>query len=345
LGRDILAGANPVRASEMAIGIGRRQFIASLGGVSVAWPFAAHAQQPALPVVGFLSAIPPNNSFLAAFRQGLTETGYVEDQNIKIEYRFAERNYDQLSEMASDLVRRQVAVIVAAGGSPSAIAAKAVTATIPIVFTGIDEPVSDGLVASLNHPGGNVTGISAFGAELGGKRLELLREMIPHASAIAMLMNPNYSAGVTEAANIEQAAHASGLELFVFRATSENEIEAIFDTLAGRQPDALVVGVDPFFNSRRERIVALALRNSIPAIYDWRAFVVSGGLMSYGTDFANGYRSGGTYVGRILKGEKPADLPVQQPTKFELVINLKTAKALGLTVPQTLLVAADEVIE
>ena len=323
----------------------RREFIGLFGATAVTWPIAAQTQQPAMPVIGFLSAIPPNDSFLAAFRRGLAELGHVEGRNVTIEYRFAERNYDQLPELASDLVRRQVSVIVAAGGGPSATAAKAVTTTIPIIFTGIDDPVSSGFVASLNRPGGNMTGMSMLVAALGGKRLELLREMEPRAMVIAVLMNPEYQPAATEAADIESAARAGGREFFLFRASSESDIEVAFGTLARQRPDALIVGADPFFNSRRWQLVALASRSSIPTIYGWREFVVAGGLMSYGTNFADNYHQTGIYVGRILKGEKPTDLPVMQPTRFELVINLKTAKAIGLTVPLTLQVAADEVIE
>jgi putative ABC transport system substrate-binding protein len=322
----------------------RREFITLVGGAAAAWPLAARAQQPAMPVVGFLSAIPPNNSFLAAFRRALTESGYVEGQNVKIEYRFAE-SYDQLTELASDLARRQVAVIVAAGGEPSAVAARAVTATTPIVFTGVDDPMSSGLVASFSRPGGNITGMSTLTATLGSKRLQLLREMVPHAVVIAMLMNPNFPAAAAELSDVEGAAHAFGRELLVLKAVTETDIDAAFDALIGHRPDALVIGADAFFNTRRAQIVALALRNSIPTIYVWSEFVRVGGLMSYGTDFADNYRKTGTYVGRILKGEKVADLPVQQSTKFELVINLKTAKALGLDVPPSLLAIADEVIE
>jgi putative tryptophan/tyrosine transport system substrate-binding protein len=323
----------------------RREFISLIGGAAAAWPLAARAQQRAMPVIGFLSAIPPNNSFLGAFRRGLSEIGYVEGQNLAVEYRWVERNYDQLPELASDLVRRQVLVIVAAGGSPSAVAVRALTATMPIVFTGIDDPVASGFVTSLNRPGGNMTGMSVLNMDIGGKRFELLREMLPQAKNIAVLMNPDYPAGVTELANIENAARASARELLVYTARSESDIETAFAMLAQRRPDALFVGADPFFNSRRSQLVALALRYSIPATYCWREYVPIGGLMSYGTSFAEGYYQSGIYAGRILKGEKPADLPVVQPTKFEFVINLKTAKALGITVPLTLQVAADEVIE
>jgi putative ABC transport system substrate-binding protein len=319
----------------------RRQFISLLGGAA-AWPLAARAQQP---TIGFLSAIPSNDTFLAAFRLGLAEAGYVEGQNVTIEYRFADRNYDQLPDMASDLVRRQVALIVAAGGSPSAAAAKAVTTTIPIIFTGIDDPVSSGFVASLNRPGGNMTGMSTLLAALGGKRFALLREMIPRAMVIGMLINPEYPPAAAEAADIENATRAEGREVFVLRASSESEIEAAFATISKRRPDALIIGADPFFNSRRTQLVTHATCCPRPSPFNSCHLRLVGGLMSYGTSFADNYRQTGIYVGRILKGDKPSDLPVMQPTKFELVINLKTAKALGLTVPLTLQVAADEVIE
>jgi putative ABC transport system substrate-binding protein len=321
----------------------RREFITLVGGVAVAWPPGVRAQQP-MPVIGFLSAISSYGPFLVAFRKGLAEPGYVEGENVAIEYRWAEGRYDQLPELASELVRRQVAVIVAAGGNQSARAAKAATTTIPIVFYSGD-PVAEGLVSSLNRPGGNMTGMSTFAPALGGKRVDLLRELLPDASALAMLINPNYAPAAAEAAETEYAVRALGHKLSVFRASSEGGIEAAFATLAQQRPDALIVGADPFFNSRREQLATLAMRNSIPAIYVWREFVVAGGLMSYGDDFADGYRQLGIYVGRILKGANPADLPVIRPTKFELVINLKTAKSLGITVPDKLLALADEQIE
>ena len=325
----------------------RREFVASvgaIGGTAVAWPLGVRAQHQPMPVIGFLSAITSYGPFLVAFRKGLAEAGYVEGENVAIEYRWAEGRYDQLPELASELVRRQVAVIVAAGGNQSARAAKAATTTVPIVFYSGD-PVAEGLVSSLNRPGGNMTGMSTFAPALGGKRVDLLRELLPSASALAMLINPNYAPAAAEAAETENAARALGHKLSVFKASSEGGIEAAFATLAQQRPDALIVGADPFFNSRREQLATLAVRNSILAIYVWREFVVAGGLMSYGDDFADGYRQLGIYVGRILKGANPADLPVIRPTKFELVINLKTAKALGLKFPPTMLATADEVIE
>jgi len=325
----------------------RREFVASvgaIGGTAVAWPLGVRAQHQPMPVIGFLSAITSYGPFLVAFRKGLADAGYVEGENVAIEYRWAEGRYDQLPELASELVRRQVAVIVAAGGNQSARAAKAATTTIPIVFYSGD-PVAEGLVTSLNRPGGNMTGMSTFAPALGGKRVDLLRELLPGVSALAMLINPNYAPAAAEAAETENAARALGHKLSVFKASSEGGIEAAFATLAQQRPDALIVGADPFFNSRREQLATLAVRNSILAIYVWREFVVAGGLMSYGDDFADGYRQLGIYVGRILKGANPADLPVIRPTKFELVINLKTAKALGLKFPPTMLATADEVIE
>jgi putative tryptophan/tyrosine transport system substrate-binding protein len=321
----------------------RREFIAIAGGAA-AWPFAVRAQQPAMPVVGFLSAISSNTSFLVAFRRGLTEAGYVEGENVVVEYRWAEGHYDRLPGLASDLVRRKVVVIVAAGGNSSVLAAKTVTATIPIVFYSGD-PVAEGLVASLNRPGGNMTGMSTFAPALAGKRLDLLRELVPRAAVFAMLVNSDYAPAAAELAETENAARTLGYKLSVLKASSKDGIETAFATLARQRPDALIVGADPFFNSQRAQFVALAVRYSIPTIYVWREFVVVGGLMSYGDNFADGYRQIGVYVGRILNGAKPADLPVIRPTKFELVINLKTAKALGLSVPQTLLATADEIIE
>ena len=316
----------------------RREFTAGLGA-SLAAPLAARAQQPLVPVIGFLNSGSPGPfaKMLAAFHQGLKDGGYVEGQNVVIEYRWAEGHYDRLSTLAADLVRRQVAVIAATGGTPSARAAKAATTTIPIVFVAAD-PVRDGLVASLNRPGGNVTGVSVFSAELAPKRLQLLRELVPKAGKIAALTNP---ASMDEA----EAMTRAGLQLLTITAEAESDFEPAFIQAAQQGVEALLVTADPFFNSRRAQIVALAARHSLPAAYPWREYVEAGGLMSYGTSLAGTYRQVGQYVSRVLKGDKPADLPVQNPIKFDLAINLKTAKALGITIPETLLATADEVIE
>jgi putative tryptophan/tyrosine transport system substrate-binding protein len=325
----------------------RRQFISLLGGAASAWPLAARAQQKAMPLIGYLSSgsassVGPN---LPAFHQGLGETGYVEGQNLAIDYRWAEGSYDRLPASVADLVGRNVDLIVA-GGGPSALAAKSATSTIPIVFLiGID-PVATGLVASLARPGGNLTGISLLINELMPKRLELLSELAPRASAIALLVNPTSSVAAERITrDLQEAARAKGVQLHILKASTESEIDAAFATLVRLQAGALVVGADVFFNSRREQFVALASRHAVPAIYQGREFALAGGLITYGTSLQAVYREVGTYAGRILKGAKPADLPVQQPTKFELVINLKTAKALGLNVPPSLLARADEVIE
>jgi putative ABC transport system substrate-binding protein len=316
----------------------RREFTAGLGA-SLAAPLAARAQQPLVPVIGFLNSGSPGPfaKMLAAFHQGLKDGGYVEGQNVAIEYRWAEGHYDRLSTLAADLVRRRVAVIAATGGTPSARAAKAATTTIPIVFVAAD-PVRDGLVASLNRPGGNVTGVSVFSAELAPKRLQLLRELVPKAGKIAALTNPS---SMDEAETLTRA----GLPLLTISAEAESDFEPAFIQAAQQGVEALLVTADPFFNSRRAQIVALAARHSLPAAYPWREYVEAGGLMSYGTNLAGTYRQVGQYVSRVLKGDKPADLPVQNPTKFDLAINLKTAKALGITIPETLLATADEVIE
>jgi putative ABC transport system substrate-binding protein len=316
----------------------RREFTAGLGA-SLAAPLAARAQQPLVPVVGFLNSGSPGPfaKMLAAFHQGLKDGGYIEGQNVAIEYRWAEGHYDRLSTLAADLVRRRAAVIAATGGTPSARAAKAATPTIPIVFVAAD-PVRDGLVASLNRPGGNVTGVSVFSAELAPKRLQLLRELVPKAGKIAALTNP---ASMDEAETLTRA----GLPLLTITAEAESDFEPAFIQAAQQGVEALLVTADPFFNSRRAQIVALAARHSLPAAYPWREYVEAGGLMSYGTNLAGTYRQVGQYVSRVLKGDKPADLPVQNPTKFDLAINLKTAKALGITIPETLLATADEVIE
>ncbi|HEY8871536.1 MAG TPA: ABC transporter substrate-binding protein, partial [Stellaceae bacterium] len=283
--------------------------------------------------------------FTAAFRQGLSETGYVEGQNLAIEYRWAEGSYDRLPALAADLVGRKVDVIVASGGSPSALAAKNATSTIPIVFSSGDDPVATGLVASLARPGGNVTGISFLNVELHPKRLELLAEMAPQARVIALLVNPTNSNAERVVQEVLEAARAKGVQLPILKASSESEIDAALATLVQLHAAALIVSADPFFNSRREQLVALASRHAVPAIYGFREFATAGGLISYGASITAASRLLGTYAGKILNGAKPADLPVQQPTTFELVINLKTAHALGLTVPQALLARADEVIE
>jgi putative ABC transport system substrate-binding protein len=325
----------------------RREVIAILGGAVVAWPLAARAQQKAVPVIGWLSgsSAGPTALNLAAFRQGLSETGYVEDQNVSIEYRWAEGSYDRLPTLAADLVGRKVDLIAASGGPPSALAAKSATSTIPIVFVGGDDPVATGLVASLARPGGNLTGVSMLTTELNPKRFDLLSELVPQASVIALLVNPNNSITDRIVREVREAARVKGVQLPVLRAGTEIEIDTVVTSLVQLRADALMVGSDAFFTSRREQLVALASRYAVPTIYEWREYATAGGLVSYGTSVTAVYRQVGIYAGKILKGAKAADLPVQQPTKFELVINLKTAQALGLTVPQSILARADEVIE
>jgi putative ABC transport system substrate-binding protein len=323
----------------------RRSFITLLAGAA-SWAPAARAQK-ALPVIGFLSAVSPGPyaPFVAAFREGLSETGYVEGQNLTIEYRWAEENYDRLPALAADLVSRKVDLIATGGGTISAITAKNVTSTIPIVFAGGGDPVANGLVASLARPGGNVTGVGFLAVELMPKRLELLSELVPSARVIVLLVNPNNPNTEREMREVPGAARAKGLQLHLLKARSENEIDAAFASLARLRADALLITGDVFFNVRRDQLVASASRHGIPTIYGFREFAISGGLVSYGTSITAVYHQVGIYAGQILKGTKPADLPVQQPTKFELVINLKTARALGLTVPQAVLARADEVIE
>jgi putative ABC transport system substrate-binding protein len=326
----------------------RREFIAGLGG-AVAWPLGARAQQPALPVIGLLNSSSPDLSAdrLRIFREGLSESGYVEGRNVAIEYRFAQDDFDRLPELAADLVRRRVAVIAAPGSVVAAYAAKAATATIPIVFqTGVD-PVEAGLVASLNRPGGNLTGVTTLGVEVGPKRLELLHELVPTASIVALLINPaNPAQRVdSETRGMQAAARILGLQLHILRASAERDFEAVFANLAQLGAGGLVIGGDPFLISRGRQLAALALRYAVPTIFQYREFVADGGLMSYGGNLTDATHLVGVYTGRILKGEKPGDLPVQQGTKVVLTINMKTAKALGLAVPITLLGRADEVIE
>jgi putative tryptophan/tyrosine transport system substrate-binding protein len=328
----------------------RRAFIAILGGAAASWPLVARAQQPArsqVPLVGFLSSRAPNTeaNLVAAFRQGLRDLGYIEGQNLAIEYRWAEGRYEQLPALAADLVRRQVAVLVTAGGAPAAQAAKAATASIPIVFATGDDPVKLGLVASLNRPGGNATGVAVFVVSLLPKRLQLLRELVPTASTIGLLMNPTAPAAEAQLAEVQAAAHALRVQLDVVNSSTAAEIDQAFSLLGQRRPDALMLGADPFFQVQRAQIVALAARHAIPTMYEWREFVDIGGLISYSPRRTDTMRQMGVYAGRILQGAKPADLPVVQAVKFELVINLKAAKTLGLAVSPTFLARADEVIE
>jgi putative ABC transport system substrate-binding protein len=323
----------------------RRQFVGLVGGAA-AWPFAARAQQVA-PVIAFLSSrsLTESASVVAAFREGLNEAGFIEGQNITIEFHWAEGQYARLPAMAQDLVNRNVTLIIAAGGDRPALAAKAATSTIPIVFTGSDFPVKVGLVASLNRPGGNVTGASLFTSELEAKKLSLLREVVPKASLIGVLVNPANPSAETDMADVQKAASAVDQRIILLKAGSETEIDAAFERVVHERANALLVAHDPYFLSRREQFISKAAHHKIPAIYEFREFVLGGGLMSYGSRITDNYRLSGRYAGKILRGAKPAELPVQQPTKLELVINLKTADALGLTVPAGLLARADEVIE
>jgi putative ABC transport system substrate-binding protein len=324
----------------------RREFITLLGG-AIAWPHVAHGQQSTRPVVGYLHSATSDTAahFVVAFRNGLKESDYVEGQNVTVEYRFAEGQYDRLAALAADLVQRKVAVIVASGGDPPALAAKAASATIPIVFISSSDPIKLGLVASLNRPGGNATGVNVFTSMMASKRLELLRELVPQDAVLAALVNPGSPSAATQSEDLQEAARVSKQKLIVLNASTESDIDLAFATLVQQQAAALLVDTDAFFLNRRNQFSALAAHHRIPTIYAQREFVVAGGLMSYGVSLAEMNRQLGVYAGRVLKGEKPADLPVQQPTKFELVVNLITAKVLGLEIPTKLLARADEVIE
>jgi putative tryptophan/tyrosine transport system substrate-binding protein len=324
----------------------RREFITLVAGAT-AWPLAARAQQPAMPVIGFLCSGSPNAfaHFVAAFRQGLSETGYIEHRNVGIEYLWAEGRFDRLPALANELVGRQVAVIVATGGNAPALAAKAATKSIPIVFTGGGDPVALGLVASLSRPGGNATGVSTISVSMEAKRLEVLRELLPTATMIACLRNPKSANADTQLRDIQEAARSVGQQIFVVDASTDREIDSAFASIIQQKAGALLVMGDPSFTNSRDQLVGLAAKHAVPTIYSFREFVSAGGLISYGASVADVYRQAGVYTGKILNGAKPADLPVMLPTKFDLVINLKTAKALGLTVPLTLQVRADEVIE
>jgi putative tryptophan/tyrosine transport system substrate-binding protein len=333
---------------QLAIGIGRRHFISGLGGAAVTWPLAAQAQQSVLPVIGWLNSGSAHDplfaGFLTAYRAGLKDAGYVEDQNVEIDLLWGEGQYARLPALAAELVGKRVAVI-AAGGPPAALAAKAATETIPIVFTVGDDPVKLGLVASLNRPGGNATGINLIDNELEAKRLGLLREVAPAAKTIAVLLNPKNPSVDTQSKDLQAGARASGLEIIILMAASQQDIDQAFTTIGQMQAGALLVGSDPFLIAFREQLVTFAARQSLPTMFAFRAAAEIGGLMSYGISFAEAYREAGVYAGRILKGEKPSELPVVRPTKFDLIINLKTARTLGLTLSPGLLSIADEVIE
>jgi putative ABC transport system substrate-binding protein len=321
--------------------------MAIVGSVAATWPLATRAQNVALPVIGFLH-VGSEKSFehiVTAFRQGLKEVGYTEHQNVEIEFRWAEGHYDRLRALADELARDKVAVIISGGGEPPAFAAKAATHAIPIVFNVGTDPVKMGLVGSLSRPGGHITGVNILTSELATKRVGLLHDLLPSTSAIAYIVNPNFPPTETNVKEVQAAAQVLGLNIVLLRASSESDIDTAFVSIRNKGLKALLVGDDPFFNSRREQFVALSARQAIPALYEQREFALAGGLMSYGTSLTDSYRQMGKYAGRILAGEKPADLPVMQSTKFELVINLKTAKSLGLSVPLGLLNAADEVIE
>ena len=324
----------------------RREFISLLGGAA-GWPLAARAQQQGMPVIGFLSSRSPaeSGSALAAFRQGLGQAGYFEGKNVTIEYRWAEGQYDRLPALAAELVARQVAAMAAVGDEPSALAAKAATATIPIVCSLGGDPVEAGLVDSLNRPGGNITGVTLMAQEMGPKGLEFAHQLVPNGNAFAALVNPKFPLALAEARDMQAAARSLGLQLAVFDASTQSEIDAAFAGLVRHKVDALLINTDPFLLGQREQIVQLAARTNVPAMYFLSDFIDAGGLMSYGPKVANSYRQAGIYVGRILKGEKVRELPFVLPTRFDLVINLRSARALGLEIPTVLLIRADEVIE
>jgi putative tryptophan/tyrosine transport system substrate-binding protein len=325
----------------------RREFITVVGGAAAAWPLSARAQQPAMPVVGFLNIASPRAfaGFVAAFHRGLNAGGYVEGRNVAIEYRWAEGDFDRLREQAADLVRRHVAVLVATGGTTTALLAKNATATIPVLFISGANPVDEGLVTSFSRPEGNATGVSVYTSELVGKRLQLLRELLPRGAMVALLGNPTGVVHKRETKDLEQAADAAGLQLLILEVTAESGFEAAFASVLQQRAGGLFVSADAFFTSKRDQIIEFAARHRLPAAYPWREYALAGGLMSYGASIPDAYRLIGDYAARILKGANPGDLPVQQPTTFDLVLNVKTAKALGLQIPATLLAIADEVIE
>jgi putative ABC transport system substrate-binding protein len=325
----------------------RRDLLVLLGGAAIARPIGVRAQEPTAPLIGFLSARSPSEStgVVRAFLDGLRETGFVEGQNLRIAYRWAEGRYDRLQPMALELIGMRVSLLFAAGGPPAVFAAKAATSTIPIVFSGTSDPVRLGFVSSLSRPGGNITGMSFFTMTIVGKSFELLRELVPTAAAVAYLLNPSNPGAREQTKEAQAAASALGMRLHIIKASNNDELDAAFAGMPRLRVGGIVVPGEAFFDSQRDRIVALAKRHAVTAICPWRDYVVAGGLISYGSSLTDSYRRAGIYSGRILKGEKPADLPVQQPTKLELVVNLKTARALGLTIPQSILLRADEVIE
>jgi len=325
----------------------RRDLVTLIGGTALAWPLAARAQLPAMPVIGFLNSRSPGDTghLVAGFHKGLSENGYVEGRNVAIEYRWGMGDYERLPALAVELVERRVGVIVATGGEPAGVAAKAATSTIPIVFVISGDPAKLGLAASFSHPGGNSTGVNSFTSDIGAKRLGLLRELVPQSVKIGLLSNPAFPTAETQLNDVQEGARRLGVEIDVYRASTESEIDAAFIAMSLRRPAALIVAADPFFDTRRVQLVVLTARRALPAIYHLREYAAAGGLISYGIDLPDVYRQMGSYAGKILKGAKPADLPVVQPTLFQLVINLQTAKTLGLTVPQSLIAGATEVIE